>query len=269
MALICGIDEAGRGPIIGPLVICGTVIDEKDSARLKSIGVKDSKLLTPKQREELFDKVKSIVKAYKIIIVEPKEIDDAVESDTLNLNWLEALKSAEILHLLEKEVKFEKAILDCPSNNVSAYRNYVRNELRKLENKCKSNHADSFDESRKQYSKSSINIIAEHKADFNYPVVSAASILAKVTRDEEIHKIEQKVRKELGKSGSESDENKAGAKVNIGSGYPSDPYTQKFIKENYTNFPDIFRKSWATYKELEGKDAKVKPIKSQKKLGEF
>lgn len=203
------------------------------------------------------------------MIVEPKEIDAAVESDTLNLNWLEAIKSAEIMYSLEKEVKFEKAILDCPSSNVSAYRNYVKNELRKLENKDKLTNPASSDKLRKQCPKSSINIIAEHKADFNYPVVSAASILAKVTRDEEIHKIEQRIRKELGKSGSESDENKAGAKVNIGSGYPSDPYTQKFIKENFTKFPGIFRKSWATYKELEGKDAKVKSIKSQKKLGEF
>src|SRR3989338_3300533 len=251
MALICGIDEAGRGPIIGPLVICGAVIDDKDEARLKAIGVKDSKLLTPKQREELFDKVKSMVKGYKILIVEPEEIDDAVESDTLNLNWLEAIKSAEIIYELEKDVKFEKAILDCPSNNISAYRNYVKNELKKLNDKNKLNNADKSDK------KSSINIIAEHKADFNYPVVSAASILAKVTRDAEIHKIEQKIRKELGNA------------ADIGSGYPSDPYTQKFLKENYKKFPGIFRKSWATYKEIEGKDAKAKPIKSQKMLGEF
>ncbi|MBS3158312.1 ribonuclease HII [Candidatus Woesearchaeota archaeon] len=251
MALICGIDEAGRGPIIGPLVICGAVIDEKDEARLKAIGVKDSKLLTPKQREELFDKVKSIVKGYKILIVEPEEIDDAVESDTLNLNWLEAIKSAEILYELEKEVKFEKAILDCPSNNVSAYRNYAKNELKKLEDKNKINNSGRSDK------KSFINLVAEHKADFNYPVVSAASILAKVTRDAEIHKIEQKVRKELGSA------------VDIGSGYPSDPYTQKFLKENYKKFPAIIRKSWATYRELDDKDAKVKAVKSQKKLGEF
>src|SRR3989338_8452465 len=143
MVLICGIDEAGRGPLIGPLVICGAVINEKDGARLKNIGVKDSKLLTPKQREDLFDKVKSIVKSYKILIVEPDEIDNAVESDTLNLNWLEAVKSAEIIHSLEKEVKIDKTILDCPSNNISAYRNYVKNELKKLDNKNKITDKDS------------------------------------------------------------------------------------------------------------------------------
>ncbi|HIH42633.1 TPA: ribonuclease HII [Candidatus Woesearchaeota archaeon] len=252
MALICGIDEAGRGPIIGPLVICGAVIDEKDGARLKSIGVKDSKLLTPKQREDLFDKVKSIVKSYKILIIEPDEIDDAVESDTLNLNWLEAIKSAEIMHELEKDVKFEKAILDCPSNNISAYKNYVKNEFKKLESKNKINTPDKSDKKH-----SVINIIAEHKADFNYPVVSAASILAKVTRDAEIHKIEQKVRKELGNA------------VNIGSGYPSDPYTQKFLKENYKKFTGIFRKSWSTYKDITNVEIKAKAAKLQKKLGEF
>ena len=123
------------------------------------------------------------------------------------------------------------------------------------------------DELRKQDKKSSINIIAEHKADFNYPVVSAASILAKVTRDAEIHKIEQRIRKELSKS--ESDENKGGDKINIGSGYPSDPYTQKFLKENYRKFPAIFRKSWATYKNIANSEIKAKAAKLQKKLGEF
>ena len=232
-------------------MICGAVIDEKDGARLKSIGVKDSKLLTPKQREDLFDKVKSIVKSYKILIVEPDEIDNAVESDTLNLNWLEAVKSAEIIHSLEKEVKIDKTILDCPSNNISAYRNYVKNELKKLDNKNKITDKDSKNAAKLP------EIVAEHKADLNYPVVSAASILAKVTRDAEIHKIEQRIRKELGNA------------VNIGSGYPSDPYTQKFLKEHYKKFPALFRKSWATYKDMANSEIKAKTAKLQKKLGEF
>jgi len=89
-----------------------------------------------------------------------------------------------------------------------------------------------------------IKIISEHKADENYPVVSAASILAKVTRDEEIEKIKQQIG------------------VNFGSGYPSDETTQRFLEENYDKYPDIFRKTWKSYKN-------VLKQKSQKGLGEF
>ena len=67
MSLICGIDEAGRGPVIGPLVICGVLISEKDLPKLKALDPKDSKLLTPKKRSELEKKIKRVVKDYKII----------------------------------------------------------------------------------------------------------------------------------------------------------------------------------------------------------
>ena len=93
--LICGIDEAGRGPVIGPLVMAGVLIKEKDESKLSDIGVKDSKLLTKQQRNALYDKIIKIVKKYKIIITEPEEIDKAVKGENnLNLNWLEADKSA-------------------------------------------------------------------------------------------------------------------------------------------------------------------------------
>lgn len=78
----------------------------------------------------------------------------------------------------------------------------------------------------------------------NYPVVAAASILAKVTRDKEIDKIKKKI------------------KVDFGSGYPSDPKTTEFLINNCNKFPEIFRKSWDSYK-------KVVEMKKQRKLGEF
>src|SRR3989304_780405 len=102
--LICGIDEAGRGPVIGPLVICGVLVDEEGEEELKSIGVKDSKLLTKKQREALFDKIKKIAKNYHLIIVQPAEIDLAVTgTDVKNLNFLEAKKTIEIINKLSPE----------------------------------------------------------------------------------------------------------------------------------------------------------------------
>ncbi len=218
MALILGIDEAGKGPVIGPLVLVGTLIEESDLPKLEKLGVKDSKLLTPKKREYLFEKIKLVVKRYKVVKISPKEIDEALESDSLNLNWLEACKEAEIIN----ELKPDKAIIDCPSPNIKAYTDYLLNLL----------------------TDKKVKLIVEHKADVKYPIVSAASIIAKCVREEEVKKIE----KEIGMS--------------IGSGYPSNKVCQKFIKENFEKYPEIFRKTWTTYKRLVNG-------KKQKKLDEF
>lgn len=218
MVLIAGVEEAGRGPVVGPMVMCGVLIDEKDEVKLRSLGAKDSKLLTPKTRELLFEQIKSMVKKYEIIIVSPKQIDSALNDPNLNLNKLEAITSSKIINVLNPD----KAILDCPSTNPSAYVNYLRQ----------------FIENPKT------EIIAEHKADINYPVVSAASILAKVTRDREI----EKIHKQIG--------------IDFGSGYPSDERTRLFLKKNWDRFPEIFRKTWSSYKN-------VAKAKSQKNLGEF
>ena len=217
MTFVVGIDEAGRGPVIGPLVIAGVKIKESNEKKFSALGVKDSKLLAPKQREKLFYEIIKLADSYKIYIVNPQEIDDAVTSDSTNLNWLEGDYSAKIIN----DLKPDKAILDCPSNNIKAYADYVKGKL-----------------------KAKTELISEHKADANYPVVSAASILAKVTRDKAIQKIIDKINKP------------------VGSGYPSDPNTKKFIKENYKLHPEIFRKSWQTYKDL------IKQ-KQQSSLGDF
>ncbi|MBW2972443.1 ribonuclease HII [Candidatus Woesearchaeota archaeon] len=217
MTLLCGIDEAGRGPVIGPLVTAGIVIDKKDEAKLKKMGVKDSKLLVPKKREELFEKILKIAKKHEIVVLEPRDIDAALMDPDTNLNWLEADTTAEIINKLTPE----KAIIDCPSNNIEDYSDYIK---KKLNVDCE--------------------LVAEHKADLNHPVVGAASILAKVTRDRMI----QEIKKQVGQD--------------IGSGYPSDPATQRFISENYNKHPKIFRKTWQTYKDVVAK-------KQQKGLNEF
>ncbi len=204
MATVLGIDEAGRGPIIGPMVMAGVVMDESDLDKLKGLKVKDSKLLTPKQRGDLFPKIIKTAKDYKIIILSPQQVDEALLSDSLNLNWLEAETSAKIIN----ELKPDKAIIDSPSNNCDAYKRYL---MKLLDNK-------------------EIDAIVEHKADVNWPVVSAASILAKVTRDGEI----EKLRKKYG---------------DFGSGYLSDPKTKGFLKQNYAKHPEIFRKTWQPFKD--------------------
>lgn len=218
MATVLGIDEAGRGPVIGPLSICGVLMEEEEIPRLVKEKVKDSKLLTFKQRGDLFGKIIKIAKKYKILLVEPEEIDHAVNGkDGLNLNWLEAEKAVELINAMNPD----KVIMDCPSPNLKAFASYIRDRIKNKD----------------------IEIIAEHKADAKYPVVSAASICAKVMRDKKVSELEKKY-------------------GTIGSGYAHDPVTQKFLKENWAKHPEIFRHSWESYKRLH-------TIKDQKNLGEF
>lgn len=217
--VIFGADDAGKGPVIGPMVIAGVAIDEKDIPKLEEIGVKDSKLLSPQQREILFPKIIKIVRRYKIIKISPEEIDKAVFSDTTNLNWLEGEKMAELINAL----KPDHAIIDCPSPNKPAFANFLESKITvKTSLQC------------------------EHKAERFLPV-GAASILAKVTRDHEIELIKKKVG------------------MSMGSGYPADPLTKKFLKENWNKYPEIFRHSWSSYKAYsEGNKSK-----NQKSLEDF
>lgn len=215
---ICGIDEAGRGCIVGPLVICGAMIDEKKEQQLKELGVKDSKLLTPKQRERIAETLKKHIE-YQVIIIPAAEIDKNVLSETgSNLNWLEADKSVELINML----KPEKAILDSPSPNLKAYHEYVTERL--LHKK--------------------IILKTEHKADAKYPIVAAASIIAKVMRDAEI----EKIKKHIGED--------------FGSGYMSDSRTSEYLKKAWDKHPEIFRHSWEPYKKIAG-------LKKQKRIGEY
>jgi len=217
--LLCGIDEAGRGPVIGPMVMCGLLIKGEDEKKLVRLEVKDSKLLTRERREFLFDKIKGISADFDIVVVSPEEIDLAVGNhDGLNLNLLEARKSAQILNKLNPD----KAIVDAPSNNISSYKEYL----------------SGFVNNKK------MNLVLEHKADFNYVVVGGASILAKVTRDREIEKI------------------KKGIGIDFGSGYMSDHKTVAFLEKHYEDYSYLFRKSWFPYQDIINK-------KFQKKLEDF
>ncbi len=218
--IICGIDDAGKGPVIGPMLVAGAAIDEKDLHKLKAMGVKDSKLLSPKQRELIYTKLIKEVKRYKIIKIPPEEIDKYVLSEETNLNWLEAEKMAEIINALRPD----EVIIDCPSNNKIAFAEFLEKKITvKTSLRC------------------------EHKADRDYLVVGAAAIIAKVTRDREI----ELIKKRIG--------------FNFNSGYPSDQITKKFLKENWDKYPEIFRKSWSSYREYsEGKKSK-----KQKSLMDF
>ena len=85
---IAGVDEAGRGPCAGPLVIAAVVLKNPDSFALA--GVRDSKLLSEKVREELFDVIKEESISYSIIEILPGEIDEF----GLHISNLEGMRRA-------------------------------------------------------------------------------------------------------------------------------------------------------------------------------
>jgi ribonuclease HII len=211
------------------MLMAGVLIEEKNQKKLKKIGCKDSKQLTRREREELFDQIKEISLGYHIIATSPTEIDGRA-SVGLNLNNLEAIKTAAIINALieqfEEKLKNEEinVIVDCPSPNTESWKTYLKTHIK-------------FND---------INLRCEHKADINHVECSAASILAKVTRDNEIDKI----KKEIGHD--------------IGSGYPSDPVTVEFLEKHSKEFKNhgIFRKTWGTWTEHVRK-------KEQKKLDGF
>lgn len=134
------------------------------------LGVTDSKLLSPKRREELYRELRRLCSHIYVVKVSPREIDERLEVNT-NLNELEAIKFARIIN----EAKPDVAIIDCPSPNPKGFKQLLS---RYLEHKCK--------------------LIVENYADRNYKVVGAASIIAKVLRDREIRRIEKVTGKEVG-----------------------------------------------------------------------
>ncbi|MEM0145297.1 MAG: ribonuclease HII [Thermoplasmata archaeon] len=200
--IYCGIDEAGRGPVIGPMVICGLCGDE---LKFSQIGVKDSKLLSKKKREYLYNIILDNSVSFEIIFLEPQEIDNMRKK--LNLNEIEALYFAEIIKKIGKNLY----VVDSADVDEDRFAEKIRKNL-----------------------DINVEIISKHHADRDFPIVSAASIIAKVERDRRI----EELKKIYG---------------NFGSGYPSDPKTIEFLKNYFKEnkeFPPIVRTSWLTLKKI-------------------
>lgn len=203
--LVCGVDDAGRGSVLGPLVIAGISIEQKNIKQLVKIGVKDSKQLSPQLREKLYEQILSLVEGYHVAKIPPKTIDKSVSKNMLN--QLEANYMAKVI----KKLQANSSYVDSCDVNPKRFGLYISNLAK------------------------TGKIISSHHADRKYPVVSAASIIAKVNRDREIEKLRK---------------NHA-----LGSGYPSDPKTMKFIKEWVSQNGDVpifVRKSWKPIKILLG-----------------
>jgi ribonuclease HII len=208
--LFLGVDEAGKGPVVGSMFVAGLVIDEEKLFDLAALGVKDSKQISPgqpqakrqAQRDLLSRKIKAISHDHYILEVPPQVIDELRGVMTMNDIMVRCFSQ------VVSKLNADRAILDAADVNPQRFAERV-----------------------KAASATSMPILAEHKADQRHLVVSAASILAKARRDESIRELE------------------ASFCCEIGSGYPSDPQTIEFLKgwmKEHKELPPFTRHSWAT-----------------------
>lgn len=212
-----GVDDAGRGPVIGPMILAGCLLDRETSKEFRRLGVRDSKQLTHRRREFLANEIRKKSKAFDRVILSPKEIDKNKEKG-IKLNELEALAAAKIINKLNKGKGKIKVVLDCPSTSIKKWEDFLKTHINNLSN---------------------LEISCEHKADRNHVSVAAASILAKSQREKEVSKLKKKYGE-------------------IGSGYPSDPKTKKFLSKNVRKHKKIFRKSWSTWQKANSDRAQRK-----------
>ncbi|MCD6229708.1 MAG: ribonuclease HII [Candidatus Diapherotrites archaeon] len=202
--IIAGVDEAGRGPVIGPMVLAVAVLDDEDEQKLLEMEIRDSKLIAPKKRKKLHDWLIAELFESAIISVSPSELDLLMQEHSLN--EIEAMKIAEAINAIDS--RFGRIYVDSPDTEAPRFARRIRKYL----------------------DNPKVDIVSEHKADVNYPIVGAASILAKVTRDSTI----EVLREELG---------------DFGSGYPSDPKTKAFIEDYFSkneSIPHFMRSAWKT-----------------------
>ena len=199
---LLGVDEAGKGPVVGSMFVAGLVIDEEKLFDLAAMGVRDSKQLSPAKREILAKRILNIAGDHYILEVPPRVIDELRQAMTMNDIMVRCFSQV-LQHL-----SADKAILDACDINAQRFADRVR-----------------------VTSGATMEIVAEHKADENHKVVSAASILAKVRRDESVRELE----KSMG--------------CRIGSGYPGDPETVEFLEKwvrDKGDLPPCARRTWAT-----------------------
>lgn len=195
--IIAGMDEAGRGSLFGPLIVSLVVFESKDKLNYLSYysELQDSKKISAKKREQLFKNIKNDFSVFYEKIT-PKEID------SFSINDLECRALNKMLIKAGKNFNIDELYIDLFTSES------------KLKNSIKSTGIK--------------KIIAEHKADSTYKIVSAASIIAKVIRDTEIKKLHKKI-------------------GNFGSGYPSDWKSIEFFKKNKALCLPHIRKKWKTY----------------------
>jgi ribonuclease HII len=220
--LVCGLDEAGRGPVLGPMVLCGMCFEESNLKKLDTLGVKDSKKLTAQKRDKLAEILKKSCVSYKVSQLSPQEIDQRVEK-RISLNKLEINNFVAILEELKPDIIY----IDAADTDEKRFGSVLKNHLTFTPKK----------------------VISKHKADDLFPIVGAASIIAKTKRDDVIKKLKAYY---IDKGSTD-----------IGSGYPSDEKTITFLREwiqTHKKAPSCARKTWATTKKILNEEVYNKKI---------
>jgi len=193
------------------MVIAGVTIDKNYEKRLVAFGVKDSKKLSPKRREELAKEIEKIAKNIVILRVQACKID-SYRAKGINLDKIEAIKMAQIIEMCDGD----KTYVDSLEQNSKKFKSLVVSFLKNKK----------------------FNLVVENYLDESVPIVSAASIMAKVERDKAIEEIKRKV------------------EFDFGVGYSHDSRTIEFVKKlikEKKELPLYVRKSWITTKLLQEK----------------
>ncbi|PVU85070.1 hypothetical protein BB559_005536 [Furculomyces boomerangus] len=221
---ILGVDEAGRGPVLGPMVYTAGFCLEEKYSEFKNNDFVDSKQIDEAKREDRFLAIQSDeineYSGWATQIISPQEISHSMlRRNKYNLN---ALAHDTTIDIIQKVIDLGYNITEIYVDTVGPPESYNK----KLSNRFPGT-----------------KVVVAKKADSLYPIVSAASICAKVARDTVI-----KNWKFLESSSGELDISR-----NFGSGYPSDPNTVKWLKKNMDHvfgYPNIVRFSWSTCKKL-------------------
>jgi ribonuclease HII len=179
---IGGVDEAGRGSILGPMVIAGIGIRKSQISGLYKLDVKDSKLLSPKRRSQIFSDILGLADSVSVFIINCSQVDLNVFFN--RLNRLEA----ETMALIINNIHADRVYIDSCDVNPERYKHCIESYL--------------------DHSSTKTMIHSLHHADRLNVVVSAASIIAKIIRDYEILQI-RKVHPNIG-SGYPSDKKTMG-----------------------------------------------------------
>ena len=210
--IILGIDEAGRGPVMGPMVYaCAYWKEEYDDDIRKKFKFNDSKALKPEEREKMFEQIKThpnIIRYELIVLTSDYISKEMLKRQKVSLNEISQNSAKTLIKMArDKKVNIRKIYVDTVGPAIP-YQNLLKASL----------------------DDQSIVVKVEPKADATFECVSAASIVAKVTRDSHIEIIEKEDK-------------------DCGSGYPSDPKTKEWLKNNYDNvfgFGREVRFSWKT-----------------------
>jgi ribonuclease HII len=190
--------------------VAGVSADEDGTQELKEVGVRDSKKLSPHRRETLYAEILKISARVHWVAISPDEIDKIVLTGRKyrKLNFLEGLYFARVIDELGASV----VTVDASDSVPSRFKEVILSGL-----------------------KTTCDVRAFHKADRDYPLVSAASIIAKVERDRQVAKLKA-------------------LHGDFGSGYPSDPKTKIYFRrwlEEGRLPPPWSRKSWKSWRAFE------------------